>query len=175
MKKTAVIYWSGTGNTEAMAGAVLAGMKDGGADAVMLTPDQVDAASVGKYDAIAFGCPAMGSEMLEESEFEPMFSSVKGSLGGKKIALFGSYGWGDGDWMRIWEADCGDAGITSPARASSAMRHPTTARLRPARPWASGSLSNKMNAVKMLLGKLSAIALALAVIALIAMPQWIKV
>ena len=105
MKKTAVIYWSGTGNTEAMAEAVLAGMKDGGADAVMLTPDQVDAASVGKYDAIAFGCPAMGSEMLEESEFEPMFSSVKGSL-------FGSYGWGDGDWMRIWEDDCGDAGIT---------------------------------------------------------------
>ena len=95
MKKTAVIYWSGTGNTEAMAEAVLAGMKDGGADAVILTPDQVDAASVGKYDAIAFGCPAMGSEMLEESEFEPMFSSVKGSLGGKKIALFGSYGWGD--------------------------------------------------------------------------------
>lgn len=111
MKKVAVIYWSGTGNTEAMAEAVLAGMKDGGADAVMLTPDQVDAASVGKYDAIAFGCPAMGSEMLEESEFEPMFSSVKGSLGGKKIALFGSYGWGDGDWMQIWEDDCRAAGI----------------------------------------------------------------
>lgn len=111
MKKAAVIYWSGTGNTEAMAEAVLAGMKDGGADAVMLTPDQVDAASVGKYDAIAFGCPAMGSEMLEESEFEPMFSSVKGSLGGKKIALFGSYGWGDGDWMQIWEDDCRAAGI----------------------------------------------------------------
>lgn len=111
MKKTAVIYWSGTGNTEAMAEAVLAGMKDAGADAVMLTPDQVDAASVGKYDAIAFGCPAMGSEMLEESEFEPMFSSVKGSLGGKKIALFGSYGWGDGDWMQIWEDDCRAAGI----------------------------------------------------------------
>ncbi len=112
MKKAAVIYWSSTGNTEAMAEAVLAGMKDAGADAVILTPDQVDAASVGKYDAIAFGCPAMGSEMLEESEFEPMFSSVKGSLGGKKVALFGSYGWGDGDWMRIWEDDCGDAGIT---------------------------------------------------------------
>ena len=102
MKKAAVIYWSGTGNTEAMAEAVLAGMKDGGADAVMLTPNQVDAASVGKYDAIAFGCPAMGSEMLEESEFEPMFSDLEGSLNGKKIALFGSYGWGDGQWMRDW-------------------------------------------------------------------------
>lgn len=111
MKKAAVIYWSSTGNTEAMAEAVLAGMKDAGADAVILTPDQVDAASVGKYDAIAFGCPAMGSEMLEESEFEPMFSSVKGSLGGKKVALFGSYGWGDGDWMQIWEDDCRAAGI----------------------------------------------------------------
>ena len=112
MKKTAVIYWSGTGNTEAMAEAVLAGMKDGGADAVMLTPDQVDAASVGKYDAIAFGCPAMGSEMLEETEFEPMFSSVKGRLGGKKVALFGSYGWGDGEWMRTWEQDCRGANIS---------------------------------------------------------------
>lgn len=111
MKKAAVIYWSGTGNTEAMAEAVLAGIKDAGADAVILTPDQVDAASVGKYDAIAFGCPAMGSEMLEESEFEPMFSSVKGSLGGKKVALFGSYGWGEGDWMRSWEDDCSASGI----------------------------------------------------------------
>ena len=110
MKKTAVIYWSGTGNTEAMAEAVLAGMKDGGADAVMLTPDQVDAASVGKYDAIAFGCPAMGSEMLEESEFEPMFAALEGSLNGKKIALFGSYGWGDGQWMRDWAQRAQDDG-----------------------------------------------------------------
>ena len=111
MKKTAVIFWSGTGNTEAMAEAVLAGMKEAGADAVMLTPDQVDAASIGAYDAVALGCPAMGSEMLEESEFEPMFASIKSALGDKKVALFGSYGWGDGEWMRIWEEDCGDAGI----------------------------------------------------------------
>ena len=112
MKKTAVIYWSGTGNTEAMANAILEGMKDGGADAVMLTPDQVDVSEVAKYDAIAFGCPAMGSEMLEEAEFEPMFSSVKENLIGKSVALFGSYGWGGGEWMRSWEKDCGDAGIT---------------------------------------------------------------
>ena len=110
MKKTAVIYWSGTGNTEAMAEAVLAGMKDGGADAVMLTPDQVDAASVGKYDAIAFGCPAMGAEVLEEAEFEPMWNECEGSLSGVKIALFGSYGWGDGEWMRTWEESAGNAG-----------------------------------------------------------------
>ena len=102
MKKTAVIYWSGTGNTEAMANAVLEGMKAAGAEATLLTPDQVDASALSDYDAIAFGCPAMGSEVLEESEFEPMFSDLEGSLNGKKIALFGSYGWGDGQWMRDW-------------------------------------------------------------------------
>ena len=112
MKKTAVIYWSGTGNTEAMANAVLEGMKDGGADAVMLTPDRVDASEIDKYDAIAFGCPAMGSEMLEAAEFEPMFSSVKENLIGKSVSLFGSYGWGGGEWMRVWEESCADAGIT---------------------------------------------------------------
>ena len=63
-------------------------------------------------DAVAFGCPAMGSEVLEEMEFEPMFDSCKNSLGGKKVALFGSYGWGDGEWMRSWEKNCDDAGVS---------------------------------------------------------------
>ena len=111
MKKTAVIYWSGTGNTEAMANAVLEGMKSAGAEASLLTVDQVNAADLGGYAAIAFGCPAMGSEVLEEMEFQPMFDACKRSLGGKSAALFGSYGWGDGEWMRSWEKDCGDAGI----------------------------------------------------------------
>ena len=111
MKKTAVIYWSGTGNTEAMANAVLEGMKEAGADAVMLTPDAVTPADISSFAAIAFGCPAMGSEVLEEMEFEPMFSACKSHLSGKKVALFGSYGWGDGEWMRSWEKDCDDAGI----------------------------------------------------------------
>ena len=102
MKKAAVIYWSGTGNTEAMANAVLEGMKSAGADAVLLTASDVDVSAVGGYDAVALGCPAMGAEQLEESEFEPMFSDLEGSLNGKKIALFGSYGWGDGQWMRDW-------------------------------------------------------------------------
>ena len=62
------------------------------------------------YDAVAFGCPAMGAEELEDSEFEPMFSDCEGKLGGKKIALFGSYGWGDGEWMRDWEARMQSAG-----------------------------------------------------------------
>ena len=111
MKKTAVIYWSGTGNTEAMANAVLEGMKAAGADAALLTVDQVNTADLGNYAAIAFGCPAMGSEVLEETEFQPMFDSCKALLAGKPTALFGSYGWGDGEWMREWENDCRAAGI----------------------------------------------------------------
>lgn len=100
--KTAVIYWSGTGNTEAMARAVAEGMTTAGAEAVLLTPDQVQPGDLNAYGAIAFGCPAMGSEVLEEMEFQPMFDACKHSLGGKRVALFGSYGWGDGQWMRDW-------------------------------------------------------------------------
>ena len=107
MSKVAVVYWSGTGNTEAMAKAVKAGA---GVGAELISASDFGAGDVAKYDAIAFGCPAMGSEQLEDSEFEPMFDGVKGALSGKKIALFGSYGWGDGEWMRNWEDDCKDAG-----------------------------------------------------------------
>ena len=108
MKKVAVVYWSGTGNTEAMANAVKQGA---GVGADLFTASEFGPDDVGKYDTIAFGCPAMGSEQLEDGEFEPMFDSVKGSLSGKLVALFGSYGWGDGDWMRSWEEDCRAAGI----------------------------------------------------------------
>ena len=111
MKKTAVVYWSGTGNTEAMAKAVAEGMESAGAQVTMLTPDQVKASELSAYDAIAFGCPAMGSEALEEMEFQPMFDACKRSLGGKRVALFGSYGWGDGEWMHTWESDCDNAGV----------------------------------------------------------------
>ena len=103
MSKIAVVYWSGTGNTEAMAKAVLEGAKEKGAEVVLLTPDEFDVSMMDSYDAIAFGCPAMGAENLEESEFAPMFTEVEGSLSGKKIALFGSYGWGSGEWMADWE------------------------------------------------------------------------
>ena len=111
MKKTAVVFWSGTGNTESMANAVLEGMKAAGAEAALFTSEQADAAKLAGFDAIAFGCPAMGAEELEETEFAPMFDAVKGSLSGKDAALFGSYGWGDGEWMRTWEEDCASAGI----------------------------------------------------------------
>lgn len=95
--KSAVIYWSGTGNTEMMAKAIAEGA---GAD--LFTVSEFSG-NVADYDRIAFGCSAMGAEVLEEDEFEPFFSSIEGSLSGKTIALFGSYGWGDGEWMRNWE------------------------------------------------------------------------
>ena len=110
MKKTAVVYWSSTGNTEAMAQAVLEGMKEAGAEAVLLTPDAVDAGALAGMDAIAFGCPAMGAEQLEEGEFEPMFADLEGSLSGVKVALFGSYGWGSGQWLEDWCARCKEDG-----------------------------------------------------------------
>ena len=94
-----------------MAQAVAEGMTAAGAEAVLLTPDQVQPGDLNTYGAIAFGCPAMGSEVLEEMEFQPMFDACKRSLGGKRVALFGSYGWGDGEWMRTWEEDCASAGI----------------------------------------------------------------
>lgn len=110
MSKIAVVYWSGTGNTESMADAVAQGAKGKGAEVKLFTPDSFNSSMVDEFDAIAFGCPAMGAEELEESEFEPMFSDCESKLGGKKIALFGSYGWGDGEWMRSWEVECADAG-----------------------------------------------------------------
>ncbi len=106
MSKVAVVYWSGTGNTEAMASAVVDGVREGGAEAELFTASEFDASMLSSFDAVAFGCPSMGSEQLEDSEFEPMFNSCEGDLGGKKIALFGSYGWGDGEWMRNWEEQC---------------------------------------------------------------------
>ena len=96
MSKIAVVYWSGTGNTEAMASAVAEGAKEKGAEAVLLTPSEFDSDMLDNFDAVAFGCPAMGAEELEESEFLPMFEACESKLKGKKIALFGSYGWGDG-------------------------------------------------------------------------------
>ncbi len=110
MKKVAVVFWSGTGNTEEMAKAVVSGAQGAGASVSKYTATEFSDSLVDGFDAIAFGCPAMGSESLEDSEFEPMFEGVKGKLSGKSIALFGSYGWGDGEWMRNWEDDCKAAG-----------------------------------------------------------------
>ena len=110
MSKVAVVYWSGTGNTEMMANEVAEGAKAAGAEVSVFTPDTFSADKMDEFDAVAFGCPAMGAEELEDSEFEPMFSDCEGKLGGKKIALFGSYGWGDGEWMRDWADRMKNAG-----------------------------------------------------------------
>ena len=106
MSKAAIVYWSSTGNTEAMANAVYAGALEAGVEATLFTVDEFSADQVDSYDAIAFGCPAMGAEVLEEDEFEPMFASCEEKLSGKRVGLFGSYGWGDGEWMRNWESRC---------------------------------------------------------------------
>ena len=105
MNKVCVVYWSGTGNTQAMAEAVAKA-----AEAKLIPSADFSADQVAEYDAIAFGCPAMGAEVLEEDEFQPLFDACKPALSGKNIALFGSYGWGDGEWMRNWEDDCRAAG-----------------------------------------------------------------
>lgn len=110
MSKVAVVFWSGTGNTAAMAQAVADGAKDKGADVDIIGAADFSSDKVADYDAIAFGCPAMGAEVLEEGEFEPMFSEVEGSLSGKKVGLFGSYGWGAGAWMDDWNARVRDDG-----------------------------------------------------------------
>lgn len=103
MSKVAVVFWSGTGNTETMAGAVAEGAREAGAEVEEIGAADFSADAVSGYDAIAFGCPAMGDEELEEDEFEPMFESVEGELSGKKVGLFGSYDWGVGDWMETWK------------------------------------------------------------------------
>ena len=108
MNKIAVVFWSGTGNTEAMAAAVAEGAGPG---AELIPAAAFDPAALANHDGFAFGCPSMGAEQLEEGEFEPMFAACEAELAGRRVGLFGSYGWGDGEWMRSWEERCAAAGI----------------------------------------------------------------
>jgi flavodoxin short chain len=110
MSKIAVVYWSGTGNTQQMAEAVAGGAKKAGAEAELIFVSDFTADMMDNFDAVAFGCPSMGSEELEDSEFQPVFDTCEAKLSGKKIALFGSYGWGDGEWMRTWADTCKNDG-----------------------------------------------------------------
>lgn len=111
MSKIAVVYWSGTGNTEAMANLVAEGATDAGAEAEVISCADFSADKAAGYDAIAFGCPAMGSEELEYDEFQPMWDEVKETLGDKKVVLFGSYSWAEGEWMDNWKADADEEGV----------------------------------------------------------------
>lgn len=111
MSKVAVVYWSGTGNTEAMANKVAEGAKAAGAEVEVISADNFDGTDISGFDGVAFGCPAMGDEELEDSVFQPVFEACEAKLAGKKVALFGSYGWGDGEWMRSWEEKCQNDGV----------------------------------------------------------------
>ena len=102
MANILLVYWSGTGNTEIMAEKIKEGLEQQGATVDFKTVDQVEADDVSSYDKVVFGCPSMGVETLEEDEFEPFFEQVESLLSGKKVALFGSYGWGEGEWMDAW-------------------------------------------------------------------------
>lgn len=102
MKKVAVIYWSGTGNTELMAEAVAEGAKREGTEVSLLAVADATEETIISADYIALGCPSMGNEVLEESEMEPFVASIEGVVKDKPIVLFGSYGWGNGEWMNDW-------------------------------------------------------------------------
>ena len=127
MSKVAVIFWSGTGNTETMANAVAEGAKNAGAEVDLLNCS--DVSSVDGYDAVALGCPAMGAEELEDGEFEPMLEKIEPALPGKKVVLFGSYDWGVGEWLSNWEARCAEKGIVLAAESVKANNAPDDAAL----------------------------------------------
>lgn len=98
-----IIYWSGTGNTEKMAEFIKKGIETAGKEAEMISVSEANVEEVLKEDTLILGCSAMGDEVLEEGEFEPFIEEISGKVSGKKVALFGSYGWGDGQWMRDWQ------------------------------------------------------------------------
>ncbi|MBF0979964.1 MAG: flavodoxin [Clostridiales bacterium] len=110
MAKVKVVYWSGTGNTEAMANAIGEGIVAGGAEADVKSVSNATVEELVSENVFALGCSSMGDEVLEETEMEPFVEELEKSVAGKKIALFGSYGWGDGQWMRDWQKRMADAG-----------------------------------------------------------------
>ena len=121
--KINIIFWSGTGNTESMAALIKEGAEGAGAEVVSKTVDAASDADL-DCDLLALGCPSMGDEVLEETEFEPWIASIEGKVPGKKLALFGSYGWGDGEWMRNWESRMKAAGATLAAESLTVNETP---------------------------------------------------
>ena len=140
MSKAAVIFWSQTGNTEQMANAIADGIREGGMEVDVLNVADTTPADAVKYAKIALGCPAMGAEVLEETEFDPFFTELESKISGLKVALFGSYGWGDGEWIRTW------AELSStPMRASSSTKPRTTTAWQSARSSARASQHSKLD------------------------------
>ena len=110
MDKIYVVYWSQTGNTEAMAEAVARGSRSEGKESAVVEVGSISPEELKEEAVFALGCPAMGAEVLEESEMEPFVETLEAFVKGKTVGLFGSYGWGDGEWMRDWEARMQQAG-----------------------------------------------------------------
>ncbi len=104
MSKVVIVYWSGTGNTAMMASSIADGVKDAGGEAEIISVSNISVDALKNQNVIALGCPSMGAEQLEETEMEPFMCELEGSISGKNIALFGSYGWGNQEWMRDWES-----------------------------------------------------------------------
>jgi len=134
--KVSVIYASTTGNTEAMANAICEAVKAGGAEVVFGTADSADQAGITASDVILLGSPAMGDEVLEDS-MEEFFGAIEGSLSGKKVGLFGSYDWGDGQWLRDWEDRVKSVGAVSAAEPLMVHLTPEDADLEKCKEWAS--------------------------------------
>lgn len=124
MAKVAIVYWTGSGNTEAMAHAVEEGAQNAGAEVALNFVSDVTADEIASFDYIALGCPASGNEQLEEYEFEPFFKELLPQLQNKKVAIFGSYSWNQGDWMQIWKQRLNDEGIETIAEPVVAYGYP---------------------------------------------------
>lgn len=124
MAKVAIVFWSGSGNTEAMAQAVEEGAKNAGAETVLNFVGDTSAAEVAGFDHIILGCPAMGNESLEEYEFEPFFEELLPDLKGKKVAIFGSYAWNEGEWIENWKTRLNDEGVELVADPVKAYSYP---------------------------------------------------
>lgn len=103
MKNVSIIYWSGTGNTEEMAKLIKQALEGKGSDVKLLNVSDASVDDVNTADLVILGSPSMGSEVIEETEMDPFVDSIKGLVSGKALALFGSYGWGSGEWMADWE------------------------------------------------------------------------
>ena len=112
MAQISIVYWSGTGNTELMAQKVAEGVREAGQEAVVLSVVLADVSELKKARAFALGCPSMGAEQLEETQMEPFMCDLENGIGGKQIGLFGSFGWGGGEWMRDWEERVRNAGAS---------------------------------------------------------------
>ena len=137
--KVAVIYASTTGNTEAMANAINEALKASGEDVVFGTADSADKAAVTSCDVILLGSPAMGDEILEDT-MEEFYTAIESLLNGKKVGIFGSYDWGDGQWLRDWSDRLKNAGAVNAAEPLMVHLTPEEADVEQCKAWAMSAI-----------------------------------